>query len=148
VDGPILEKEFSSFVGMHQFLCFTEWQLANMHKWLMEKWLKNELQCKLTVIPCNYNRKMNYSLPVKPSPNLPNDQAVNLYASLCLWRYQCKCGTWNWKPISNLWLSLFTKSDLVLLLNQIWAQNPVYNGVLCYGEVSNYSSWISLNWNG
>jgi len=49
-----------------------------------EKWLANEIQCKLKVIPCtNYKREMIYSLPVKPSPNLPNDQAINLYASLC-----------------------------------------------------------------
>ena len=24
-----------------------------------------------------------YSLPIKPSPNLPNDQSIRLYASLC-----------------------------------------------------------------
>ena len=45
---------------------------------------KDSLQCDLKVIPClNYSHDMKYSLPVKPSPNLPNDQSINLYASLC-----------------------------------------------------------------
>jgi hypothetical protein len=68
-----------------------------------EQWLKNELQCKLTA---NYNRKMNYSLPVKPSPNLPNDQAVNLYEFMPL-----KVPMYGTETNFNLWLSLFTKSD-------------------------------------
>ena len=49
-----------------------------------EKWLKDSLQCKVKIVPCeNYRREMPYSLSVKPSPNLPNDQSINLYASLC-----------------------------------------------------------------
>ena len=49
-----------------------------------EKWLTNKLQCKTTVIPClNYDHKTFYSLPVKPSPNLPNMAAIYLYPSLC-----------------------------------------------------------------
>jgi uncharacterized protein YbbC (DUF1343 family) len=33
-----------------------------------EHWLKNGISCKLTIIPCSYyNRKMQYSLPIKPS---------------------------------------------------------------------------------
>ncbi|TAH03506.1 MAG: DUF1343 domain-containing protein, partial [Sphingobacteriales bacterium] len=37
------------------------------------------------VIKCaNYTHKSKYQLPVKPSPNLPNMQAVYLYPSTCL----------------------------------------------------------------
>jgi uncharacterized protein YbbC (DUF1343 family) len=44
-----------------------------------EHWLKNGISCK-AIIPCSYyNRKMQYSLPIKPSPNLPNDKSINLY---------------------------------------------------------------------
>jgi uncharacterized protein YbbC (DUF1343 family) len=40
---------------------------------------------RLIVIPCrNYSHRNKYILPVKPSPNLPNMQAVYLYPSLCL----------------------------------------------------------------
>ena len=49
-----------------------------------EKWLANGIQCDLKVIPIkNYNHNLSYSLPIKPSPNLPNDKAINLYPSLC-----------------------------------------------------------------
>lgn len=85
VDGPTLEKENSSFVGMHQIPVLHGMTIGEYGKMINgERWLKNGVQCDLTVIPClNYKRDMPYSLPVKPSPNLPNDQAINLYASLC-----------------------------------------------------------------
>src|SRR5690606_21067870 len=84
VDGPILEKEHSSFVGMHQIPILHGMTIGEYAKMINgEKWLKNKVTCKLTVIPClNYDKSMSYSLPIKPSPNLPNDQSVNLYASL------------------------------------------------------------------
>ncbi|PHK26855.1 hypothetical protein VF13_42105, partial [Nostoc linckia z16] len=85
IDGPVLEKEHSSFVGMHPIPVLHGMTIGEYAKMINgEKWLKNGAQCKLTVIPClNYNHNMPYHLPVKPSPNLPNDQAINLYASLC-----------------------------------------------------------------
>ena len=85
VDGPLLEKEFTSFVGMHPIPLLHGLTIGEYAQMINgEKWLKNSVQCKLTVIPClDYNRKMEYSLLAKPSPNLPNDQAINLYASLC-----------------------------------------------------------------
>ncbi|WP_226388920.1 exo-beta-N-acetylmuramidase NamZ family protein [Penaeicola halotolerans] len=86
IDGPILEKEFSSFVGMHPIPIvhgLTVGELAQMING--EKWLANKLSCDLTVIPVkNYTHQTAYSLPIKPSPNLPNDQAIRLYPSLCL----------------------------------------------------------------
>ena len=51
-----------------------------------EKWLKDGVECDLTIISMRgYNKHMIYDLPIKPSPNLPNYQAVNLYPS-CLCR--------------------------------------------------------------
>ena len=86
VDGPVLEKEHASFVGMHCVpivygLTIGEYALMVNG----ERWLSDSLQCDLTVIPLgNYNRNAIYKLPVKPSPNLPNWEAVYLYPSLCL----------------------------------------------------------------
>lgn len=49
-----------------------------------ESWLKDNLKCDLTVIPCkNWHRNQIYDLPVKPSPNLPNALSIALYPSLC-----------------------------------------------------------------
>ncbi|MBK6265188.1 DUF1343 domain-containing protein [Marivirga sp. S37H4] len=86
VDGPILEMKHQSFVGMHPIPILhglTVGELALMING--EKWLKNELTCEVTVIPVkNYQHQMPYSLPVQPSPNLPNDLSIALYPSLCL----------------------------------------------------------------
>ena len=85
IDGPILEPIHQSFVGMHPVPVvhgMTIGEYAQMLKG--EGWLKNKVKCELTVIKMqNYTHQTPYSLPIKPSPNLPNDQAINLYPSLC-----------------------------------------------------------------
>lgn len=85
IDGPILEKANTSFVGMHPIPIAHGMTIGEYAKMINgEKWLKNEVQCQLTVIPItNYTHQSPYSLPIKPSPNLPNDQAIALYPSLC-----------------------------------------------------------------
>ena len=86
VDGPILEPELKSFVGMHPIPVvhgLTVGELAQMING--EGWLPNGIKCELEIITLkNWNHKDPYSLPIRPSPNLPNDQAVRLYPSLCL----------------------------------------------------------------
>ncbi|MBU3017890.1 DUF1343 domain-containing protein [Paraglaciecola agarilytica] len=85
VDGPILEPEFRSFVGMHPIPILhgmTVAELAQMIKG--EGWINQAQALDLVTVPvANYTRKMPYSLPVAPSPNLPNDQGIGLYPSLC-----------------------------------------------------------------
>ncbi|MCH2491053.1 MAG: DUF1343 domain-containing protein [Flavobacteriales bacterium] len=84
-DGPILEPEHSSFVGMHPVPVVHGMTIGEYAQMINgEGWLSNGLQCELTVIKMeNYTHDTAYSLPVKPSPNLPNDTAINLYPSLC-----------------------------------------------------------------
>lgn len=86
VDGPVLEKGFSSFVGLHPVPIvhgMTVGEYARMVNG--EGWLENGLRCDLTVITVgNYSHNDFYDLPVGPSPNLPNKYAVYLYPSLCL----------------------------------------------------------------
>lgn len=86
IDGPILEKEFFSFVGMHPVPIVYGMTIGEFAQMINgEYWLKDSLQCELTVIPCiNYNHNSRYTLPVNPSPNLPNMQSVYLYPSLAL----------------------------------------------------------------
>ncbi|MGI6342942.1 MAG: exo-beta-N-acetylmuramidase NamZ domain-containing protein [Bacteroidales bacterium] len=85
IDGPVLDSNFSSFVGLHQVpavygLTIGEYALMVNG----EGWLGNKLKCDLTVIPClNYTHDSIYKLPIKPSPNLPTEEAVLLYSSLC-----------------------------------------------------------------
>ncbi|MDI6033285.1 DUF1343 domain-containing protein [Flavobacterium sp. LB2P84] len=153
VDGPILEKEFTSFVGMHPIPLLHGMTIGEYAQMINgEKWLKNEVQCKLSLIPCSkYNRKMNYSLPVKPSPNLPNDQSVNLYASLCLFEgTNVSVGRGTEKQFQIYGSPYLPKSNYSFIPKpNFGAQNPVYNGVLCYGEdLSTYSrlNQLELKW--
>lgn len=138
VDGPILEKEFSSFVGMDAIPILHGMTFGEYAKMLNgEKWLKNGVQCKLTVIECKkYKREMPYSLPVKPSPNLPNDQSINLYASLCLFEgTNVSMGRGTETQFQIYGSPYLPKSDFVFTPKpNFGAKEPTYNGVLCYGE--------------
>jgi len=85
VDGPILELSQKSFVGMHPVPIVHGMTIGEYAQMINgENWLANKVKCELMVIKMkNYDHEKNYSLPIKPSPNLPNDQAINLYPSLC-----------------------------------------------------------------
>ena len=85
VDGPILESKYKSFIGMHPVPVVYGMTIGEFGIMINEEgWLKNQIYSDLKVIPIkNYNRKMVYELPIKPSPNLPNKQSINLYPSLC-----------------------------------------------------------------
>ncbi|MCX6172762.1 MAG: DUF1343 domain-containing protein [Flavobacterium sp.] len=138
VDGPILETEFTSFVGMHHIPMLHGMTIGEYAKMINgEKWLKNDIQCKLTVIPClNYKREMAYSLPVKPSPNLPNDQAINLYASLCLFEgTNVSVGRGTEKQFQIYGSPFLPKSDFSFTpIPNFGAKEPVYKNQLCYGD--------------
>ncbi len=87
VDGPVRKDDkFKSFVSFHKIAMIhglTVGELALMING--EGWLANGQKCDLTVIPVkNYDHTMQYKLPVIPSPSLPNEASVRLYASLCL----------------------------------------------------------------
>jgi len=85
VDGPVLEPQHTSFVGMHPVPIVYGMTIGEYAQMINgEGWLNDKIQCDLTVIPIgNYTHDTQYSLPVKPSPNLPNDVSINLYPSLC-----------------------------------------------------------------
>ena len=86
IDGPVLETKHKSFLGMHPVplvYAMTIGEYAQMING--EKWLKDGVQCNITIMPLkHYSYNTNYSLPIRPSPNLPNDKAINLYPSLGL----------------------------------------------------------------
>lgn len=138
IDGPILEKEYTSFIGMHPVPVLYGMTIGEYGKMINgEKWLQNGLQCKLTVIPCiYYNRKMSYSLPVKPSPNLPNDQAINLYASLCLFEgTNVSVGRGTEKQFQIYGSPFLPKRDFSFVPKpNFGAKEPMHKDEICYGE--------------
>ena len=138
VDGPLLEKEFTSFVGMHPIPTLHGMTIGEYAKMINgEKWLKNGIQCKLKVIPClNYSREMSYSLPVKPSPNLPNDQAINLYASICLFEgTNVSSGRGTEKQFQIYGSPYLPKSGFSFTpVPNFGAKDPMHKNLLCFGE--------------
>ncbi|MBF4492046.1 DUF1343 domain-containing protein [Flavobacterium sp. MR2016-29] len=137
-DGPLLEKEFTSFVGMHPIPLLHGMTIGEYGQMINgEKWLKDGAQCKLTVIPClNYKREMSYSLLVKPSPNLPNDQAINLYASLCLFEgTTVSVGRGTEKQFQIYGSPYLPKGNFSFVPKpNFGAKDPLYNGKECFGE--------------
>ncbi len=86
VDGPVLEKVHSSFLGMHPIPLVHGMTIGEYAKMINgEAWLNNGVKCNITIVDMeNYTHQSNYSLPIRPSPNLPNDQSILLYPSLGL----------------------------------------------------------------
>ncbi len=86
IDGPVMEPEFMSFVGLHPVPIvygMTIGEYAYMIKG--EQWINQANECDLKVIKCrNYTRHSIYEVPIAPSPNLPNHRSIRLYPSLCL----------------------------------------------------------------
>jgi len=141
VDGPILQEDCKSFVGMHPIPIaygLTIGELATMingENWLGDKTEKQT--CELEVIALqNYSRRMPCHLPVKPSPNLPNVHAVALYPSLCLFEgtvISVGRGTaFPFECIGHPSLKLnfeFTPKSIPDM-----SKNPPLSGKLCRGE--------------
>ena len=138
VDGPILEKEYSSFVGMHPIPLVHGMTIGEYAQMInRENWLKDGLRCDLKIITCaGYNREMKYSLLEKPSPNLPNEQAINLYPSLCLFEgTNVSVGRGTEKQFQIYGSPYLPKGDFSFIpVPNFGAKDPIYNGVECYGE--------------
>lgn len=86
IDGPVLQKGYTSFVGMHPIPLLHGCTLGELALMINgEGWLPKGLRCKLRVIPVSgWRHGQPYTLPIRPSPNLRDQQAVCLYPSLCL----------------------------------------------------------------
>jgi uncharacterized protein YbbC (DUF1343 family) len=138
IDGPILEKEFASFVGMHPIPILHGMTIGEYAQMINgEKWLKNEVQCSLTINPClNYDRNATYSLLEKPSPNLPNDQAINLYASLCFFEGTNVSSGRGTEKQFQIYGSPFLPQIGFSFTPEpnLGAKEPMHKGKICYGE--------------
>lgn len=86
IDGPVLEEKHRSFLGMHPIPLVHGMTIGEYAKMINgQGWLKNDVTCDITIIEMqNYNHNSTYSLAIRPSPNLPNDNSILLYPSLGL----------------------------------------------------------------
>ena len=86
VDGPIMKAAHTSFLGMTEIPLVYGMTIGEYATMINEEmWLDGDKKVDLTVIPLeNWTHDTFYSLPIRPSPNLPNDTSINLYPSLGL----------------------------------------------------------------
>ena len=86
VDGPVLDPRFKSGVGALPIPVLHGMTLGELAQMIVgEGWLDGGRNCNLIVIPClNYTHETLFDLPVAPSPNLKDMQAIYLYPSTCL----------------------------------------------------------------
>lgn len=136
-DGNILDTTYHSFVGMdpvpvvHGLTVGEYAQMVNG-----EGWIKGNIKCDLTVIKCkNYTHKTLYEIPVKPSPNLPNQNSIYLYPSICFFEGTAlslgRGTTFPFQVFGSPYLPdrgfSFTPESVP------GAKNPPLLGVKCYG---------------
>ena len=139
IDGPILDSKFKSGVGMQPIPISHGLTIAEFAKMAnAEKWLTNGVQCDLKIITIsNYNHAKSYNLPVKPSPNLPNQLSIYLYPSLCLFEGTAiSQGRGTESPFQVLGHPLFKGIyDFSFTPKSIsgMSKNPPLENQVCYG---------------
>jgi uncharacterized protein YbbC (DUF1343 family) len=138
IDGPVLELEHSSFVGMHKVPIVYGMTIGEYGKMINgEQWLKNRLQCELTVVPLkNYTHQSLYNLPIKPSPNLPNAKSINLYPSLCFFEGTNVSAGRGTAMQFQIYGSPFLTKNIFSFTPQAneGADYPKYQNKICFGE--------------
>lgn len=144
IDGPILEKEHISFVGMHPVPVVHGMTIAEYASMINgEGWLENGVTAQLQIIKCSgYTHDTPYSIPIKPSPNLPNDQAINLYPSLCFFEgTEVSVGRGT-----DMQFQVYGSPSLAAYIGFSFtptpnpgAKRPIFNGKRCFGvDLRNY----------
>jgi len=139
VDGPILEKEFQSFVGMHPIPILHGLTVGELAKMIVgEQWLDTPNRLNMNIVKCQgYDHSMEYSLPVKPSPNLPNDLSIKLYPSLCLFEGTViSVGRGTYAPFQQIGHPSFEGMPHSFTPESIegMSKYPKYENETCYGH--------------
>jgi uncharacterized protein YbbC (DUF1343 family) len=155
VDGEVLNFSYKSFVGMHPVPILYGMTIGEYAKMINgEGWLDGNLKANLKVIPLkNYTHSSFYSLPVKPSPNLPNELSIYLYPSLALMEgtvFSVGRGTnMQFQVYGN---PLYRKREFSFIpYPQKGAKHPKHQGRICYGkdlrfENIDLTSGLNLNY--
>jgi uncharacterized protein YbbC (DUF1343 family) len=137
IDGNIADTTHRSFVAMHPVPVVHGMTVGEYGQMINgEGWLKNSVKCELTVIRCkNYTHKTFYELPVKPSPNLPNQTSVYLYPSICFFEgTNISLGRGTPFPFQVYGSPLLPDRGFSFIPESVpGATNPPLRGVKCYG---------------
>jgi uncharacterized protein YbbC (DUF1343 family) len=153
IDGPTLEIENKSFVGMHPVPLVYGMTIGEYAQMINgEHWLKNKVTCDLTIIPLkNYSHNSIYSLQLRPSPNLPNDKSINLYPSLGFFEgTTINAGRGTENQFQQYGAPFFPKSEFTYTpQTNFGAKYPKHKDSLCNGidlKNTNRLSTINIEW--
>ncbi|WP_109299930.1 exo-beta-N-acetylmuramidase NamZ domain-containing protein [Aquimarina sp. AU474] len=155
IDGPTMEPEHTSFLGIHPIPLVHGMTIGEYAKMVNgEGWLGDDLKCEITIVPIkNYTHNTFYSLPIRPSPNLPNDIAINLYPSLGFFEgttINAGRGTETQFQIYGSPDLSIDKYDFAYIPKpNFGAKYPKHRGEVCYGnnlEKTKRLSAINLWW--
>lgn len=137
IDGEVLNMKYTSFVGMHPVPILYGMTIGEYGLMINgEGWLKNGVQAKLTVVPLeNYTHNTSYSLPIKPSPNLPNDLSIFLYPSLAFFEGTTfSAGRGTTEQFQLYGSPYYQKKDFKFKpVSREGAKYPKHENKVCYG---------------
>ena len=139
VDGPTMEEAHTGFLGMTPIPLVYGMTIGEYAKMINEEaWLEDGKKVALTVIPLeNYTHQSFYSLPIRPSPNLPNDTSITLYPSLGLFEgtnVNAGRGTeFQFQRYGAPFLDTLKHKFKYTPAPNFGSKKPKHNGVLCYG---------------
>ena len=150
VDGPVLEPQYKSFVGMHPVPIVYGMTIGEYARMINgEKWLANGVQCDLTVIKIEgYTHETRYVLPVAPSPNLQTAEAIYLYPSLCLFEgTNVSVGRGTDQPFEMYGAPGMQSGDYRFTPRAIpgVSENPPFKGQECRGYLLHDNAADNLN---
>lgn len=150
VDGPVLQSKFKSFVGMHPVPIVHGMTIGEYGTMINgEKWLKGGVECDLTVVKCDhYYHSSEWSIDVRPSPNLRSDLSIALYPSLCLLEAtDITVGRGTPYPFEQYGHPDFPDSLSYSFTPapDFGAKKPKHNGSLCYGVKPDSSAYQRMN---
>ena len=152
IDGPVLDLKNSSFIGLHPVPIVYGMTIGEYGLMINgEGWLENNLKVDLEVIKLkNYNHKLKYEPPIRPSPNLPNIQSIYLYPSLAfLEKTEVSVGRGTTIQFQIYGHPDFKGDFSFTPQPNFGSQYPKLKGVMSYGEdLRNYktSNMIELKW--
>lgn len=138
IDGPVLKQGFTSFVGIHPIPTVHGLTVGELAKMINgERWLSHGVRADIEVIPVqHWDHSMPYSLPIKPSPNLPNDLSIRLYPSLCFFEGTgISLGRGTYFPFQVYGAPDKKYGDFTFMPKSIrgMSKNPPHENKVCYG---------------
>ena len=138
VDGPVLEQNFKSFVGMHPVPIVYGMTIGEYAKMINgEHWLPNNLTCDLQVIEVlNYKHGTRNVVTIPPSPNLNSELSILAYPSLCLFEGTVvSVGRGTKMPFTVYGHPNFMNGEYYFTPKSIknMSTNPPYKNIKCRG---------------